>query len=406
MSEYTLITQMVDLPGYQVVKAVVKSESIDLWLEPEERFYTCGYCGQRHFALHSKWEVTIRDLPAFGKKVYLHLSQWRVECSCRQKPVKAELGIVAEGHRVSKRLARQVHQDCGHTAVKHVAEYYGLGWEQVKRIDKDELERQVDRFKEVSPTKIAIDEYALSRGHKYLTIITELELRRVIEVAKTRQSSAVGEYLRRLGKRKRARIRDAVIDMWSPYEKALRRYCPQARITYDRFHVVRELNRAVDEVRREEQQRYSKEGKHLLKGSRFLLLKGEERLSPASRAQLSELLSLNENLFKAYLLKEEFRQLYRLRDENLSDERRYREGFRRFIRWAEKVKESGLESFRRVLKTFTRRLWGILNFLRTGLTNGLSEGLNNAIATLKKMAYGYRDEEYFILKIYQRAGLI
>jgi len=217
-------------------------------LEPEGRFYTCGYCGQRHFALHSKWEMTIRDLPAFGRKVYLHLSQWRVECSCRQKP--------------------------------------------------------------------------------------------------------------------------------------------------------------VNEVRREEQQRYSKEGKHLLKGSRFLLLKGEERLSPASRAQLSELLSLNENLFKAYLLKEEFRQLYRLRDENLSDERHYREGFRRFIRWAEKVKESGLESFRRVLKTFTRRLWGILNFLRTGLTNGLSGGLNNAIATLKKMAYGYRDEEFFILKIYQRARLI
>jgi transposase len=190
-----------------------------------------------------------------------------------------------------------------------------------------------------------------------------------------------------------------VIDMHDPYRQAIAETIPHARIVYDRFHLVKLLNKSLDDLRRRLQRDLPPEDRKVLKNKRYVLLKPNEKLTTKQQVALAELQRVNEPLSTAYVLKEDFREIYQ--------SRRVSEARTAFAHWIRRVRASGIPELQDFVKTLRRHFTGVLAFFRYGhrLTNGLSEGFNNVIGTIKKVAYGFRDLVYFRLKILRHCGL-
>jgi transposase len=241
--------------------------------------------------------------------------------------------------------------------------------------------------------RIAIDEIAVRKGHRYMTIVVDLDTGRVLYAAEGNDQESLKPFFLRL-RRARAKLEAIAVDMGAGYRKAIREYAPAGvAVVHDRYHVVAAMNEVVDQVRREEQNRLDGEGKNVVKGSRYLLLRGSERLAemPDKKARLDELLALNETLHKVYLLKEDVRLFWSRESRKAAEE---------FIaNWTSEAKALGNRHVTRFAKTIERRIDAILAWYDHPITTGPLEGLNNKIKVLKRVAYGYRDLEFFKLRV-------
>jgi len=309
---------------------------------------------------------------------------------------------------MTRRLEEGLHEECEDTPVQTVAHRYHLAWATVRDVDLRILREKVARQSLDGLRWIGIDEIAHEKGHKYLTIVTDLERRKVVRILEERKAKSLAAFFKELGKERCARIECVVIDMWRPYRKAIRRHLKKALIIIDKFHVVAKVHEALDQVRKDEQARLPEDQRRGLKGSRWLLLQTIQTTHKKDRLpRLIDLLEANKTLAKGYILKEEFRAWYALKPTAREKTETFLERVKCELRkWYRHVRESKLEPFLKVLQTIKNWRRAILNHFLTGLSNGLSEGINNVIKTIKKRAYGYRNKEYFTLKIYQKVGLI
>jgi transposase len=327
---------------------------------------------------------------------------------CRTQPVVIGTLIKEAGFRVTRSLASQVVEMARDIPVKLVASLLGLHWNTVRDIDLTHLKQRIASIDPVVPNSIGVDEIAYQKRHKYLTIVTDQSSRKIIYVTRGRKSENLAEFFKdRIDPIAARWLEAASIDMWDPYEKTIRRYSSHALIVYDKFHLLRMLNDCVDQVRKQAQEGLSREGRRVFRHKRFLLLKGQERLKPEQQQTLDELLEQNHSLHTAYLLKEQFRQLYHIdSDEGDTPAILFRKAFQFLVGWLRRARASGLTPFMPFIRRVKKRWAGILNFFLYPISNGLSEGLNNKIASLKKRAYGFRNLEYFTVKIYQQGGFI
>ncbi|MHC4073186.1 MAG: ISL3 family transposase [Planctomycetota bacterium] len=407
MLENDLI-QMLNLQGYHITRSELKGTQFHLWVEPDVLSFLCPHCGMRLNAIHSRWEIELKERPVLGHHTLIHIPRYRVRCACQTKPLRVEIAIQEPGFRITRALAKAVVDDARDVTLKFVATRYGLSWATVRDIDLADLKRQVAALELVAPNSIGVDEVSYRKGHKYLTVVTDQHSRRIIFVTKGRKSANLNEFFEsRIDPLAKKRLEAASIDMWDPYEKSIRQHAPQATIVYDRFHLMRKLNTCLDEVRRQAQKNLEDEPRKLFKHQRFLFLRGEEKLKPQDQQTLNELLEMNKPLQAAYLLKEQFRQLYQLEPEpGESPSQTYQKAFRFLIGWLQRADQSRLKPFKTFAKAVKRRWVGILSYFLYPISNGICEGLNNKIASLKKRAYGFRDLEYFMLKIYQQGNFI
>jgi len=306
------------------------------------------------------------------------------------------------------RLEEALHEECEDTPVKTVAKRYELSWSTVRDVDLRILREKVARQSLEGLRWIGVDEIAHARGHKYLTVVTDLERRKVVRILEERKAKSLAAFFKELGKEGCARIECVVIDMWRPYRKAIRRHLKQALIIIDKFHVIAKVHEALDQVRKDEQEGLPDEQRRQLKGSRWLILQTIQTTQTKGRLPaLTDLLEANKTLAKGYIMKEEFRAWYTLKPAPKEKTEAFLQRVKSELRkWYRHVRESKLEPFLKVLQTIKNWRGPILNHFLTGLSNGLSEGINNVIKTIKKRAYGYRNKEYFTLKIYQKVGLI
>lgn len=303
---------------------------------------------------------------------------------------------------MTKRLADKIAALAQLLPIKHVAEWFGVSWDTVKQIDRRALAARLGPF-EVGPVRVlAIDEFALHRGHRYATTVVDPDTKRVLWVGAGRTSADLAPFFALLGPAGCQAIEAVVMDMALPYVAAVRAHCPRAAIVYDLFHVVARYGREViDRVRVDETNRWRRAergqpsvvaARRVIKGTRWLLLRNWTNLAtPADRVRLTELLRVNRPLYIAYVLKDDLKQLWRYR---------YRKAARRAWRdWYRRARASRVPA----LVEFARRLaqWQeyIVNHARYPLHTGLLEGINNKIKVLKRMAYGFRDDDYFFLKI-------
>jgi len=407
---YEGITAILGIQGFRVMAfGLVGKHVVNLWLERTERVFRCPRCGQGTFVPHSEHWVTVQDLPMSGRRVYLHFRKGRVVC-CRGRPEVEHLSWVEKHGQQTLRLRWAIHEECRESTVEAVAKRHGLCWDTVKVIDKAILEAKVAARSLSGIRRISVDEIARARRHKYLTVVTDLDRRKVIWVGKGRKSKNLKAFLRRLPKEDRKKLQVVAMDMWRAYHKAVTEAAPQAEVVFSKFHVVGYLQKALDGVRREEGRRLEKDERKYLFRSRWVLLKDPENLRPEQQGTLKEILRANENLQKAYLLKEEFREFYRL------DFRwhRSRMMFSRILElagnrldgWIRRARESALPPFEAFCKLLEKHRRGILRYFIHRVSTGLSESMNAQINALKARAHGYRDLDYFIYKIYQRCGAI
>jgi len=264
----------------------------------------------------------------------------------------------------------------------------------VKDLDRIYMQQQVARAGLPAPRAIGVDEIAIRKGHDYRIVVSDLDRRRPIWVGgKGRTEADMDLFFATLGTKKTARIQLAAMDMWKPFRASLMRHAPHARVIFDKFHIVRHLGDALDEVRRREYRRLAAKDRVFIKGQRYTLLSHRENLSLDGRRSLAKLLKANKRLNTAYLLKESFGQLWDYQTES---------GARAFFtRWKQSLKWQRLTPYEKFTAMIDRHWDGIASYCHpeNKVSLGLVEGLNNKIRVLQRRAYGYRDEDYLKLKI-------
>jgi transposase len=272
-----------------------------------------------------------------------------------------------------------------------VAEVTGLSWDTAKDMIKPFLQKTVDDLRYRDLKYLAIDEIYIGRRRKFYTVVIDLESGRIVWVAHGRG----GECLRKLWRRLRlakAKIVAVAMDMSAAYWKAVRENLREAAIVFDKFHIVKLVNEKLDELRRD----LVREAEGLLntsiKGLRYLLLTRREHLAADKMQTLDVALQFNQPLFTAYYLKEELTLLW---------EQPTAEGMEAFLEdWCRRAAQTGIRRFQSLANTLLGHRSGILSWFTHRINSGRMEGINNKIRTLTRSAYGYRDEGFFFLKLY------
>ena len=274
-----------------------------------------------------------------------------------------------------------------------VAEHLGMHWNTVKEIHVLALTKKFKKRKLRHLRYIGVDEIAVKKGHNYLTVVVDLETGHVVWVAEGRTASSLDEFLKKL-KGVKAQIKAIAMDMWPAYISAAMKYYPSDVIVFDRFHIISECNKMIDELRRKEAQTAELTEKKIFKGVRYLLLKGQESIENdyKARHRLHRLLEVNKSLNIAYILKEELRELWSCT--SLNEAEQYLDN------WLKKAWVSGISPVIKLAKRIASHRAGILNYFKHPVTTARVEGINNKIKVLKRMAYGFRDIHYFKLRIY------
>jgi transposase len=280
-------------------------------------------------------------------------------------------------------------------SLRHVARFYGLAWSTVKLIDHRTLERQLGPPCVDGVEVIAMDEFAIQKGHRYATVIVEPYRKQVLWVGRGRGRLDVRPFFELLGIAGRQQLRAVCMDMSAAYTEEVRFQCPDAQIVYDLFHVVAKYGREViDRVRVDEANRLrgDRPARQLVKGSRWLLLRNRDNVTrQADQVRLQELLAANRSLLTVYLMKDDLKALWGYRHVGYA-QRFWQQWYRRAI-------HSRIEPLKKFAKNLKVLLPGILSHCQWPLGTNLIEGINNKIKVIKRMAYGFRDDAYFFLKI-------
>lgn len=373
---------------------------IDLMAEPDTA-RRCGRCGEVTQDVHETTVRRIRELPILDADTWLMVPVARVSCP-RCGPTTEALAWLDRYARMTKRFAESVARLASVLPIKKVAEYYRLHWETVKAIDKSSLEEQLGPVDLRGVRQIAIDEFAIRKGQRYATSVVDALTTRVLWVGRGHTREAIRPFFLLLGAEGCSKIEAVVMDMSEAYELETRAHCPHAEVVYDLFHIVAKFGREViDRVRVDQANRIAKarrdhEGtrarRRVIKGTRWLLLRNPENVTtPQDRVRLQELLAANRPLWVVYVLKDALKRLWRYR--YLWAARR---AWTQWYNWAIRSRIPALVTFAKRLKP---KLPGILAHCRYPLHTSVLEGINNKIKVIKRMAYGYRDDAYFFLKI-------
>jgi len=294
----------------------------------------------------------------------------------------------------TRAFERYVLELSRHMTIRDVARHLGVGWDMIKDIQKRYLNKRFSRPNLKKLKQIAIDEISIGRGHRYLTVVLDLATGAVVFVGAGKGSDALIPFWRRLNHCK-VNINAVAINMSPAYIRAVTNNLPNAVIVFDHFHVVKLFNDQLAQFRRSLQnQMESKEKAQFLKGTRWLLLKNPENLDPDKneRQRLEQALEINKPLAAAYYLKEELRQLWK------QPSKWHAANF--LNAWILKAKASNIMFLDRFADTLEEHWQGILAYYDHKISTGPLEGTNNKIKTLQRQAYGFRDMEFFRLKIY------
>ena len=353
----------------------------------------CAVCGHRRVIRRGGRMRRFRGLPIGLRRVWILLKVPRLECKrCGAVP-QAEVSFAPGQHGYTKRFGRYVVELARHMTMLDVARHLGVSWNVVKQLWKAELLRRFRRPSLKELRLVAIDEISIGKGHRYLTVVLDLESGAVVFIGKGKGADALDPFWKRL-RRSGARIEAVAIDMSQAYINAVRTHLPAATVVFDRFHVVKLMNDKLSSLRRSLQRRAESEAKDVLKGTRWLLLKDPRKLEEDRNeaARLNAALELNAPLAAAYYLKEDLRQLWSQPNKQAASS--FLEG------WIERARATGIRQLITMSNTLSLHRQGLLAYYDVAISTGPLEGTNNKIKTLQRTAYGYRDQEFFRLRIF------
>jgi transposase len=396
-NEFTRILQW---PGYRVYQQKIdeKRKILELWVRRKRgnRKLECSGCGRKFLDAYDGNERTVRDLPWSEFRATVYIEVYRVKCP--QCGVKVErVPLLPSKAPYSKRFEDAVGQACEGASARQVARRFGLAESTVRAIDLRYLERWAASRRKPALRQMGVDEIHLGKKQKFLTVVCNLETGEPLWFGRERKKETLDEFFREeLSSRQRHRIEAACVDMWEPFRLSIEEWAPQCRIVYDKFHIMKHANEAIDEVRRAEFFRKGARLRDLIKGKRWLLLSRWVNLKTEQRRVLNQLFALNRKVFKAYLLKESLDRLWVYTYEGAM--------LNYLLSWVKQLRWQRLEPFEKLARTLLDHLDGILNYCRTKVPLGVVEAVNGNIKSLLRRGRGYQNLHYLLLKAQRMAA--
>ncbi len=391
--ELKILTQLLGLTN-----CIVKDISIigkKIIIEIERLGYPiCPHCGQIYFnAPKDSRPQEVEDVPAFGKRCFLKILKYRIDCSCGYKGTEY-IEWLSRYSRATTRYQNLIYAFCKRMTGIDVSILFGISKHLVYRLDKAGIEKELAEQKPINPKRIGIDEISRKKGHRYATIISTPGERKILEVVKGRKTMDLAPFFKEKGKKWCDEIEIASMDAWRAFRSVVEKNCNNASICFDHFHLAQHFSKAIDKIRIKEARKAATKNKDVYKGTRWLMLRSPENLKEKQKAALDSLLAINKKLFTAYILRERFREIFK----GLSAHSR----LIRLTIWKTEARSAKIGPITEFLKKIERWEPFIRNSLRYNHSNAFAEGLNNKVRVIQRMAYGYKDFDYLRLKIIQQ----
>jgi len=382
--------------GYVVTGVTFEEIGAQINLDFDKRCGPRCPCCNSRLPRNKVGRRAVMDCPMpHGAMVYLTFPTVQGRCrSCDRYVTTCPQEVHPDCH-ATWRLMRLVSSWASLATNSEVAAMFEISDATVRRYDKIVLKEDTPPPLLDGLRKLLIDEKSVRKGHCYVTIILNGETGELLHMQEGRKKESVEAFFEQLTAEQRAGIVAVGIDRSGAYQAAVEKWLPNADIVFDRFHLVMNVNQAVDEVRRTQCRKANSEDRQLIKGQRYLILGNPENLDEDGRGKLDRLLDANEAISTAYLLKEQFRWLFTYK--------RLGWAVRALENWCEMAMASGLAPFQRLARSFKRQREKVCGFVKHGLTSGLIEGFNNLVARMVHKACGYRDLDYLELKLRHRS---
>jgi len=381
------------LLGYEYLRSSYKKGKIYIHVRKHPGKLRCPKCDSHKLILKGTMTRSFKSLPIGKKQIILVVIIQRIRCKVCRCLKQIKLGFADHKKRYTRALARYVLELCEHMTIKDVATHLNLSWDTVKEIQKQHLSKHFSKPKLADLKQIAIDEISIGKRHRYLTIVLDLESGAVVFIGDGRGSDSLEPFWKKL-KRAKANIEAVAIDMSPAYFHAVRSHLPAAVIVFDHFHIIKLFNDKLSELRRRIYNEIT-DYTHCtaLKGIRWILLKNPENLDEEKneKERLQEALRINQPLATAYYLKEDLRQIWH------QDSKQQAEIV--LNDWVRRASVSGVTILKKIANTIAAHRTGILAYYDFQISTGPLEGTNNKIKTMQRVSYGFRDKEFFKLKI-------
>jgi transposase len=381
--------------GYRYVRTGYQAGDIVFTIERKKFCVRCPACNSKDVIRHGSLTRWFHSLPIGRKSTYIKTEIPRVECKDCGTIRQADIGFADPRYTYTRALSKYVLDLARQMTISDVAKHLNLSWDLIKSIQKKHLEKKYRNPNLRKLKRIAIDEiYVGKRG--YLTVVLDVFSGTVVFVGDGKGGDALEPFWKKLRRYRKLQVEAAAIDMSPAYIKAIRENLKDTVIIFDHFHVIKLFNEKLSKFRRQ-LFNVTEEllPRSVLKGTRWLLLTARERLEDDQQKQqrLEQALELNRPLATVYYMKEDLRQLWNWTGDKVAAKWH-------LSSWIEMARGSGIGMLSKFANTLERHFDGILAYFDfDSLSTGPLEGTNNKIKTMQRKAYGFRDVEFFKLKI-------
>ena len=369
--------------------------NIEVGYDPgqEVRCSKCGEMCARYDVVKRKW----RHLDTCQYQTIISADVPRIECKTHGIE-QISVPWAGKNSRLTHLFERLVIDWLKESSTLAVAEHLNLSWKQVDGVMQRAVRHGLKVREAQMPTRIGVDETSFQKRHEYVTIITDMDTGTVIDVADDRKQVPLENMLKKLGKDTLSKIECVAMDMHQPFIQAVKNTIPDAgaKIAFDKFHVIANVTKAVNQVRRQEHLALMEQGKEDLKRTRFLWITGEENLSESQLDNIQALKEIAIKTSKAWRFKEQARNLWGFKSKAVA--------LRAWKNWCIDAAQSELAPIQKVASMVLNHLQGILIAILKNATNAVSESKNNKIQHIKRNAYGFRNRERFKTAILFHCG--
>lgn len=373
------ITQLLNLKGIKVTKISHGNSFVKIYITTEPRKHTCPACGSKTSRIHDYREQTIKDLPLQFKHTYLVLRKRRYVCSCGKRFYES-YNFLPRYQRMTNRLAFFICQELTKlTSLTSVAKSANVSVSTVIRIFN-----HINYGIPTLPKVLCIDEFkGNAETGKYQCILVDGEKNKVLDIIPDRCQSDLVSYFKRFSREERNKVKFFVCDMWQPYVDLAKVFFPKAIIIIDKYHFIRHVTWAIENVRKRIQKSMTTTLRKYYKRSRKLILTRYHKLKDENKEAIDLMLLYNDDLRIAHKLKEWFYEICQ------SDKYSYQ--CMELAKWIQNAESSGIPEFEKCADTYRRWHNEIKNAFKYGYTNGPTEGFNNKIKVLKRISFGLKN---------------
>jgi transposase len=389
----SLLYQAFGIRGYEYCRTDYFEGRVFFTIEQPRERYRCSECGSAAVHAQGHKDRFLQTVPIGLKPTFVLVKVARVICFQCEHTRQVKVPFADPRMTYTHSFERYALELSKCTTIQDAASHLNVSWDIIKDIQKRNLQRRFGKPKLKNLKEIAIDEVAVGKGHQYFTLVLDLRTGAVVYVGDGKGVAALTAFWQRL-RAARAKVRAVATDMGKAYIRAVRENLPKAVHVFDHFHVIKLFNDKLSAFRRELfRSLVDDDERRLLKGTRWLLLKNPENLDPQmnERERLQDALNLNTPLTTAYYLKEDLRQIWQQKSKAVA----------RLVLndWIGRADASGIAMLQQFARTLEEHREGILAYYDYPISTGPLEGVNNKIQTMKRQAYGFRDLEFFKLKI-------